>query len=117
MNISELAKFMVESFGKEGAEELLEILHEEAVKNVPEETQGKVHKMAEICSEIKECMEEPREIPLELVMGFNKLYSECFPVKKEQDRKRKEDEPKLTGKARVTIVSVERKPDKEKEDE
>lgn len=117
MNISELAKFMVESLGKERAEEILESIKAETAKNIPEETQGKLHKMAEIRSEIDECMEEPREIPLELVMGFNKLYSECFPVKKEFDRKRKEDEPKLTGKARVMIVSVERKPDKEKEDE
>lgn len=117
MNISELAKFMVESLGKEHAEELLEILHEEAAKNVPEETQGKVHKMAEICIEIEECMEEPREIPLELVMRFNKLYSECFPAKREFDRKQKEEEIKPTGKARVTIVSVERKTGKEKEDE
>lgn len=117
MNISELAKFMVESLGKERAEEILESIKEEAAKNVPEETQRKLTKMAEIRSEIEECMEEPREIPLELVTCFNKLYSECFPVKKEQDRKRKEDEPKLTGKARVMIVSVERKPDKEKEDD
>lgn len=117
MNISELAKFMVESLGKEGAVEILESIKEKVAENVPEETQGKVHKMVEIGNEIVECMEEPREIPLELVMGFNKLYSECFPTKREFDRKRKEGETKLTGKARVTIVSVERNPDKEKEDE
>ena len=113
MNISELAKFMVETLGKEDAVEILESIKEEAAKNVPEKTQGKVHKMVEIGNEIVECMEEPREIPLELVMGFNKLYSECFPIKEAFDRRMKENAQKQTGEVKVTIVGIGKNPNTE----
>ena len=78
MTISDLAKFMVESLGKDRAEEILEMLGEEAKKNIPEETQGKITLMAAIRSEIDDCITEPREIPLELVTRFlpNRVLAE-----------------------------------------
>lgn len=109
MTISDLAKFMVESLGKDRAEEILEMLKEEAGKNIPEETQRKLMKMAEIRSEIEECMEEPREIPLELVTRFNQLYNECFPIKEAFDRKKKENAQKQTGEVKVAIVGIGKK--------
>lgn len=116
MTISDLAKFMVESLGKDRAEEILESIKAEAGKNIPEETQRKLMKMAEIRSEIEECMEEPREIPLELVTRFNQLYKECFPTKEEFDRRMKENAQKQTAEAKVVIVSIGKKPNTEPEE-
>ena len=116
MTISDLAKFMVESLGKDRAEEILEMLKEEAGKNIPEETQGKITLMAAIRSEIDDCITEPREIPLELVTRFNQLYKECFPVKEEFDRRKKENAQKQTGEVKVTIVGIGKKPNTEPEE-
>lgn len=116
MTISELAKFMVESLGKERAEEMLDMLKEEFGKNIPEEVQGKLTVMAELRSEIEECMEEPREIPLEQVLRFNKLYNDCFPTKEEFDRRMKENAQKQAAEAKVVIVSIGKKPNTEPEE-
>ena len=116
MTISELAKFMVESLGKERAEEMLDMLKEEFGKNIPEEVQGKLTVMAELRSEIEECMEEPREIPLEQVLRFNKLYNDCFHTKEEFDRRMKENAQKQTGEVKVTIVGIGKKPNTEQEE-
>ena len=116
MTISDLAKFMVESLGKDRAEEILEMLKEEAGKNIPEETQRKLTVMAELRSEIEECMEEPREIPLELVTRFNQLYKECFLIKEEFDRRKKENAQKQTAEAKVVIVGIGKKPNTEPEE-
>lgn len=113
MTISDLAKFMVESLGKDRAEEILEMLGEEAKKNIPEETQGKITLMAAIRSEIDDCITEPREIPLELVTRFNQLYKECFPSKIELDRRLKENAQKQTGEVKVTIVGIGKNPNAE----
>lgn len=116
MTISELAKFMVESLGKERAEEMLDMLKEEFGKNIPEEVQGKLTVMAELCSEIEECMEEPREIPLELVTRFNQLYKECFPIKEAFDRRMKENAQKQTAEANAVIVGIGKKLNAEPEE-